>query len=149
MRHGGLAAALAALVDARPRGFRVFFSFRFADGRQVWESVQMNAQPRSLGGFAYYLVCPDCGHQRRMLYANPRLACRQCAGLRYVAASLHDSWKLNAHFCDLLEARNHWPGQKPKRVERHWWNATLHELRAIRQFCASVGRIGSRSRRGR
>jgi hypothetical protein len=130
-----------------PGGFLVLFSYRFADGREAKESVRINAQPRSLGGLAYFLVCPECGHQRRMLYAAQRLACRQCAGLRYVAASLRDPWKLHSHFCDLLEARDHRPGRKPRRYDRDWWNACRHEFRAIRQFCAAADRIGARTRR--
>jgi hypothetical protein len=137
------------LWQPAPGGFTVPLLLRLRDGREIGETVQVSARPIFLCGFAFTLVCPDCGRRVRTLYATatPRLSCRRCAGLRYVAASLHDSWKLNAHFFDLKAACDHRPGRKPNRYWRDLANVVFHEERALRHFCRSVDRIGARSRR--
>ena len=127
----------------RPGGFAVAVSGSLPDGMYWTQVLQLVSRPCRFGGSRHYLLCPRCWHWSLALYwAKDRFACRRCAGLRYVSATLHDSWRLNSHYCELVEVRDHRPGRKPKRYDRYSLNAFMNEIRALHQFSRDIGRMG-------
>lgn len=61
----------------------------YLDGKPMKQKIEMIKEPVHLGGFRYFLRCPECGHRRKHIYLiRGEHGCRECMGIRYASRSM-------------------------------------------------------------
>ncbi len=59
------------------------------DDEYFHQRIEYEVIPQTIGGFQYFLKCPDCGKKRHALYLNQSIACRECHGAAYACENMN------------------------------------------------------------